>query len=125
MRKYLGYFIGIVLIVLIFGFIMARGNSSNSEVFVVPIIDGVQEVTLGVKDYNYYPNTLKVKSGTPVRIYLDSSVVGCLRSFTVREFGVNKYLPSPQDYVEFTPDKAGTFAFACSMNMGTGVLIVE
>lgn len=125
MKKYIGYFIGVVLIVLVFGFIMVKGNSNNSEVFNVPIVNGVQEVTLSLKDYNYHPNTLKVKSGIPVKIYLDSSVVGCLRSFTVKEFGVNEYLKTPSDYVEFTPDKIGTFAFACSMNMGTGVLIVE
>lgn len=128
MKKYIGYFVGIILIATLFGFMMVKGNSSNSknsEVYDVPMIDGFQEVVLGVKDYNYYPNTIKVKSGIPVRIYLDSSVAGCLRSFTVREFGVNEYLQSPEDYVEFTPDKTGTFGFACSMNMGTGVLIVE
>ncbi|MGV8130956.1 MAG: cupredoxin domain-containing protein [Candidatus Pacearchaeota archaeon] len=126
MKKYIGYVIGIVLIVSIFGFIMVKGNSSSlSEVYSAPVVNGIQEVTLSLKDYNYYPNTLKVKSGIPVRIYLDSSVVGCLRSFTVNEFGVNEYLATTEDYVEFTPDKTGNFAFACSMNMGTGALIVE
>lgn len=127
MKKYIGYIIGIVLMVSLFGFIMVKGNSSSgsSEVYSAPIVNGIQEVTFSLKDYNYYPNTVKVKNGIPVRIYLDSSVVGCLRSFTVREFGVNEYLQGPEDYVEFTPTKSGTFGFACSMNMGTGVLIVE
>lgn len=125
MKKYIGYFIGIVLIVSVFGFFMVKGNSDNSEIYSVPVVDGIQEVTLSLEDYNYSPNTLKVKSGIPVRIYLDFSVVGCLRDFTVREFGVHEYLKTPSDYVEFTPDKTGRFAFACSMNMGTGVLIVE
>jgi len=125
MKSYIFYFIGIALIVLLFGFIMVERNSDNSEVYIVPIVDGVQEVTFSLKDYNYYPNTIKVKSGVPVRIYLDSSVVGCLRSFTVKEFGVNKHLPGSEDYVEFTPTKTGRFAFACSMNMGTGTLVVE
>ena len=60
----------------------------------------------------------------PVRIYLDASVRGCYRSFTVKSFGVAKNLRTPEDYVEFTPDKEGTFGFACSMGMGTGKIIV-
>ncbi len=86
---------------------------------------GVQKITLGMKNYNYYPNTVTVKAGQPVRIYLDNSVGGCYRSFTIRDFGVAKYLQSTSDYVEFTPDKKGSFRFACSMGMGTGTLVVE
>ena len=85
----------------------------------------MQKIVLGIKNYNYYPNTIKVKAGEPVRIYLDNSVVGCYRSFTIREFGIAKYLKTPNDYIEFTPNKKGTFRFACSMGMGTGTLIVE
>ena len=84
-----------------------------------------QKVTLGIKNYNYYPNTVTVKAGQPVRIYLDESVVGCYRGFVIRDFGISKYLRTPSDYVEFTPDKKGTFRFSCSMGMGTGTLIVE
>ena len=84
-----------------------------------------QKVVLSVKNLNYYPNTITIKEGTPVRIYLDESVTGCLRSFTIRDFGVAKYLKTPNDYVEFTPNKKGNFRFACSMGMGTGTLIVE
>ena len=85
---------------------------------------GVQEITLSFKNGNYYPNTINVQPNKPVRIYLDSSVQGCYRSFTIRSFGVSKRLATPSDYVEFTPDKEGTFGFACSMGMGTGTLIV-
>ena len=84
-----------------------------------------QKVVLGVKNLNYYPNTIKVQEGKLVRIYLDSSVTGCLRSFTIRDFGVAKYLKTPNDYVEFTPNKKGSFRFSCSMGMGTGTLVVE
>ena len=88
-------------------------------------IGETNEIILSYKDYNYYPNIITVKSGEPVRIYLDSSVRGCFRSFTIRDFGINKYLKSPADYIEFTPTKKGTFNFACSMGMGTGKIIVQ
>ena len=126
MSKGYFYVIGVIVIVVIFGFMMVRGNSESDEVFFSATIkDGVQEVVLSLKDYNYYPNAVKVKEGIPVRIYLDSSVVGCLRDFTIRDFGVRQYLKTPQDYVEFLPDKKGRYTFACSMGMGTGVLVVE
>jgi len=120
------YLIGIIVLVAIFGFVMIKGASvGESSVYTAPIVDGVQEVVLGVKNYNYYPNTVKVKIGIPVRIYLDSSVSGCLRDFTIRDFEIHEYLKTTEDYVEFTPTESGRHAFACSMNMGTGVLIVE
>lgn len=84
-----------------------------------------QKVVLGMKSGNYYPQNVKVKVNQPVRIYLDKSVGGCYRSFTIRDFGVAKYLPTEKDYVEFTPNKKGSFRFACSMGMGIGTLIVE
>ncbi len=84
-----------------------------------------QKVVLSFKNYNYYPNTVNVKVGEPVRVYLDSSVGGCYRSFTVKQLGLSKYLATPNDYLEFTPTEKGTFKFACSMGMGTGTLIVE
>jgi len=84
-----------------------------------------QKVTLSMKNYNYFPNTITVKEGTPVRIYLDNSISGCYRSLVIRNFGINQYIKTPSDYVEFTPDKKGTFRFSCSMGMGTGTLIVE
>ncbi len=126
MNKTLMYILGIGLLIFLFGFVMIKGASvGQSSIYAAPLKDGVQEVVLGVKDYNYYPNTVEVKAGIPVRISLDSSVSGCLRDFTIRDFQVRKYLKTPSDYVEFTPSESGRYTFACSMGMGTGVLIVE
>lgn len=125
MRSYF-YVIGIALIILVFGFMMVKGNPISQDDVVSAILkEGYQEVNLGLKDYNYYPNTVKVKQGVPVRVYLDSSVVGCLRDFTVRDFGIHEYLKNPEDYIEFIPEEKGRYTFACSMGMGTGVLVVE
>ena len=126
MNKSMFYIIGTILIILIAGTVLIKGNGDNYNV--APAGSGTgetQNVVLGIKNYNYYPNTVKVKVGVPVSISLDSSVSGCYRSFTIRDFGINKYLKTPQDTVEFTPTKKGTYRFACSMGMGTGALIVE
>ena len=125
--KAIYYVLLIVLIVAAAGFFMFNGTATNTTGNVAGDNSAgqVQKITLSTKNLNYYPNTITVKSGEPVRIYLDESVTGCLRSFTIRDFGVAKYLRTPSDYVEFTPTKKGTYGFACSMGMGTGTLVVE
>ncbi len=120
--------LGFVLLIIIAGgvFLFTKNDASSDDITGNAIANNeIQKITLGIKNYNYYPNTITVKEGIPVRIYLDKSVPGCYRSFTIREFGISKNLRTPEDYVEFIPDKKGTFTFACSMGMGRGKLIVE
>lgn len=121
------YFVGIIVLIVVGGnFLLANGGSSlPTKEIVQGNGENVQEVTLSMKDYNYYPNTVTVKSGSPVRISLDNSVGGCFRDFTIREMGIHKYLQTANDYVEFTPTEPGRYTFACSMGMGTGTLVVE
>lgn len=117
----------LILALVVGGFVFLGGSSSTNGNSVADNGNNgdYQKVTLSIKNYNYYPDTITVKSGQPVRIYLDESVVGCYRSFTIRELGIAKYVRSPSDYVEFTPTKPGTYRFTCSMGMGTGTLVVE
>ncbi|MBI2632517.1 cupredoxin domain-containing protein [Candidatus Pacearchaeota archaeon] len=109
-------------------FIISRGstNSDGKNGETVAVIEGdAQKITLGTKNLNYYPNTIKVTEGKPVELTLDESVTGCLRSFTIKDLGVSKYARTPNEKIVFTPTKKGTFTFACSMGMGFGKLIVE
>ena len=123
---------GIIILISFFGYFILGSSddgviagSITGNIVAVNSNKGVQKVVLGLKDFNYYPNTIKVKAGKPVSISVDESVSGCLRDFTIRDFGIRKYLKSLGDKVVFTPTKKGTFRFACSMGMGTGTLIVE
>ncbi|HIH52208.1 cupredoxin domain-containing protein [Candidatus Pacearchaeota archaeon] len=125
MNNKLMLFTLIILIIAGGWFFIGSSWTVNANVSNDGSTENVQKVTLSMKNYNYYPNTVTVKVGQPVRIYLDSSVSGCYRSFTIRDFGIAKYLQNPTDYVEFTPNKKGSFRFACSMGMGTGTLVVE
>lgn len=118
------YFVGMLMLIVVAGNFLLQSDESN--VVEKNVIQGdYQEVVVGMKDYNYYPNTIKIKAGVPVRMRLDDSVYGCFRDLTIREFGVREYLINPDDYVEFVPDRPGNYKFACSMGMGYGTLIVE
>ncbi len=121
------YIIGIIVVILLGGyfFLGNSGQVSGVKPSAGNSGENAQEIVIGMKNYNYYPNTIKVKAGIPVRIRLDSTVVGCFRDFTIREFGIHKYLKTPEESIDFTPTKPGTYTFACSMGMGTGRLIVE
>ena len=87
--------------------------------------EDVQKVVLGMKNYNYYPSEIKVKSGKPVSLSLDDNVFGCLRAMTIKELGVSKYLRSVSDTLDFIPTQKGTYTISCSMGMGFGKLVVE
>lgn len=120
------YIIGTVLLVLIGGFLLFSGSSASGNSISDSGNSGdVQKVVIGMKNYQYYPNTIKVKAGQPIEISLDNTVYGCFRDFTIRDFGIHEYLATPKDTIKFVPEKPGRHTFACSMNMGYGTLIVE
>ena len=128
MWKYILFIILIIGVIGIFMFVNAGGANNNPATGNVVNNDNsedTQKITLGVKNFNYYPNTITVKAGKPVSITLDSSVQGCLRSFNIKDLGVKEYSQSPSQTIDFTPTEKGTFAFSCSMGMGYGKLIVE
>ncbi len=126
--KYSAFIVLIVLAVGIFMFFGASGSSATNGTVGDVVNTGnadTQKITLGTKNYNYFPNTMTVKAGKPVSITLDSSVSGCLRSFTIKALGVSGYSQNPSQTIDFTPNQKGTFKFACSMGMGYGTIIVE
>ena len=126
--KYSAFIILIVFAVGIFMFVNASGDSKNNSAtgnVVTGSNTDAQKITLSVKNYNYYPNTITVKAGKPVSITLDSSVQGCLRSFNIKDLGVRGYSQNPSQTIDFTPTQKGTFKFTCSMGMGYGTIIVE
>ncbi|HLD12141.1 MAG TPA: cupredoxin domain-containing protein [Candidatus Nanoarchaeia archaeon] len=84
-----------------------------------------QDITLSMKNNNYYPNTIRVKAEEPVTIKLDNSVKGCYRVFTIPTLGVNKYLKTPSETLTVTFPKPGNYKFVCTMGMGTGMIIAE
>ena len=118
------YFLAIIFLILISSSIFIK-KETNLEENVIASQGEIQEIVLGMKNFNYYPDKITAFSGKTVRISLDNTVYGCLRDFTIREIGIKKYLKTSSDYLEFTPTQKGTFTFACSMGMGYGKLIIK
>jgi sulfite exporter TauE/SafE len=93
-------------------------NQSNSTAVVT---NGVQEVTVQVKNNGYEPSTTNLKVGVPVKMTLiTNNTLGCSRGFTIPAYGISKALPATgQEVIEFTPQKTGTLLATCSMGMYT------
>jgi Cu+-exporting ATPase len=86
----------------------------------------VQEIEIIVKG-GYSPDVIRVQKGIPLRLIFDRKEAGeCSSRVVFPDFHVSKTLPAfTRTTLEFTPDKAGEFGFACGMNMLHGTLIVE
>ena len=87
---------------------------------------GVQEIKVTVKG-GYSPDVIVVKQGQPVRLdFYRDETASCSEEVVFGDFGIARQLPAFRTTpIEFTPDKAGEFTFACGMNMMRGKLIVE
>ena len=86
----------------------------------------VQEIEVTVKG-GYSPSIIRVQKGVPLRLIFDRQEAGdCSSRIVFPDFRASKTLaPFAKTTLEFTPDKAGEFGFACGMNMVHGTLIVE
>ena len=115
------FLIIIILAIIIIGYFFISGSFTGNTTS----SGDIQKITISMKNYNYYPNTITVEAGKPVEITLDSSVGGCYRSFNIAALGVSYTSASPSDTIKFTPTQKGTFEFACSMHMGKGTIIVN
>jgi len=90
------------------------------------LTDGVQRIDVTVKG-GYSPDVIRVTAGTPLRLTFDRQESGdCTSRVVFPDFQLSQSLPAFEKTVmEFTPDEAGEFGFACGMNMIHGRLIVE
>ena len=116
----------IVIVLAIAGFFLISGGDAENVKIVSGNANGdVQVVKMRVEGSQYVFEPSSVKKGVPVKIEADMSrMPGCSKSFVISEFGVRKVFSNNDNTLEFTPNKAGTFYVACSMNMYRGSLNV-
>lgn len=76
--------------------------------------DAVEVVVTG-SNYEFSPTKLTVKKGQKIRLVFKNS--GGMHDFVVDELGIRTAViqGGVEDFVEFTPDKTGTFEFYCSV----------
>ncbi|MFC5803073.1 heavy metal translocating P-type ATPase [Streptomyces formicae] len=88
--------------------------------------DGVQRIEITVRG-GYSPDLVRVRQGVPAELVFDRRESGeCTNRVLFPDLRINALLPAyARTTVRFHPADAGTFAFACGMNMIRGTLQVE
>lgn len=116
----------IVVLLVIGGFFLFSEEGGNITGATVYGDNGnVQVVKMHVEGPQYVFEPSSVKKGIPVKIEADmSKMPGCSKSVIISEFNARKVFNNNDNTMVFTPDKAGTFYVACSMNMYKGQLTV-
>jgi plastocyanin domain-containing protein len=107
------------------GTLTAAAAPSTGGIAATVSNDGVQRVTLGFGQFNYSPDTIRVKRGVPVELVADRTLSGCFNTFVIPQLNVWKQFTVTDRKIAFTPTRAGTYRFSCAMGMGAGRLIVE
>jgi Cu+-exporting ATPase len=87
---------------------------------------GVQKIAVTVKG-GYSPDLIHVRQGMPLEIEFDRQETGeCTNRVVFADLGVSVGLPAyAKTTVRLSPRRAGTFGFACGMNMIHGTLVVD
>ncbi len=108
--------VAVVLTALLGWFFFAPRKAREAEMG-----DGVQVVRVKVQG-GYSPDVVRVARGVPVRMMFDRQEAGdCSSRVVMPDFKVNQNLAAWETTtVEFTPQAAGEFEFACGMNMLRG-----
>jgi cytochrome c oxidase subunit II len=79
----------------------------------------VHEFLITSRKYEFGPSSLRVKKGEHLRLVI--AALDHDHGFRLDEFHINKKIERGKTVtVEFTADKAGTFAFRCSNFCGLG-----
>ncbi len=88
--------------------------------------DGAQEAFIVVKG-GYSPHTIRVSTGTPVRLIFNRQEDDpCSERVVLDAFGVSADLPQGNNVpVVFTPVEPGEYEFACQMGMLRGKVVVS
>ncbi|HLD15981.1 MAG TPA: cupredoxin domain-containing protein [Candidatus Nanoarchaeia archaeon] len=124
--KVIGAILILIFLLVAFKNMILSKDEGNIDSKAIVDNGDAQIVNLGFKNRNYYPNTIEVEAGRPVKIVANlKEITGCYRGFVIPNLKINKYLRENDNIIEFTPIQKGVIPFSCVMGMGTGQIIVK
>ncbi len=85
---------------------------------------GVQKIAVDVSKGYYDPSTIELKAGVPAEITF-SQASGCTGIVQSQQLGFSEDLSGGPKTVSLPALQAGTYQFACGMNMVTGTIVVK
>lgn len=90
-------------------------------------IKKIQSVRINLTEKGYQPESFRLKKGVPARVtFIRKTADECGEEIVIPAYNIRRFLPLGKAVtVRFTPRRAGTFGFACGMDMLHGKLIVR
>jgi plastocyanin domain-containing protein len=87
----------------------------------------VRQVEIAVNSDGFQPAAIKTKAGEPLRLIVTRTTDRtCAKELVIKDLGIDKPLPLNEAVtVDLTPKKNGQLRYACSMDMVSGVIVVE
>lgn len=87
----------------------------------------IQNVTINLTERDYRPSSFRLRKGIPARLtFIRKTEDECGGEIVFPTLNIRRTLPLNEAVtISFTPRKAGTFSFACGMDMLHGKLIVQ
>ncbi|MDD5353662.1 MAG: YHS domain-containing protein [bacterium] len=81
--------------------------------------DGVREITVIAKKYEFLPDPIGVKQDEKVRLKITATDTA--HGIGIKEYNIDQKLPvGKEQIVEFTADKVGMFTIKCTVFCGSG-----
>ena len=119
-----------IIIIAVFAFILAisgigvnaQQNKTKKRTF-----QKVQNVSVVLSEKGYRPSSFRLKKGIPARVtFIRKTEDECGKEIVIPAYNIRRELPlNTPVTVSFTPKKAGSFSFACGMNMMRGKIVVQ
>lgn len=115
--------VGIILIAFIIWWFFGKHQENAEE---STVVNDEQTATIVVNG-GYSPATVVLKKGIPAQVNFDmQDSTACLSHVVFEQLGVNKDLTKQKiTTINIPTDKAGTFNYACGMDMFHGKVIVK
>ncbi len=109
---------------------------SRTSLLVVPLLAALaapmaaraeQVVQMTVTEDGFVPAQIAAKKGEPLKLVITRKTNRtCATEIVMKDFGIDQKLPLDKAVtVSLTPKKAGTFRYACGMDMIAGELVVK
>ena len=99
------------------------GGSGAAVTGTAKIAGGVQKIAVDASQ-GYNPNTIQLKAGVPAEITFSKSQ-GCTAIVQSTDLGFQEDLSAGPKTIKLKGLAAGTYNFACGMNMVRGTIVVK
>lgn len=113
------FLLSAVLILAVQGKNIALASPLSGE-----IKDGVREIEVTAKKYEFSPDPIVVKFEEKVRLKI--TALDADHGFGIKKYKINRKLPKGKEQiVKFTANRAGTFTIKCTVFCGVGHMVMK